>query len=124
MSIRDAAETNREKQEARTAERHTKEADARPDAMHRAVHFLLIQAKANNRDCTREANHHIATLDAEYGEPQKLDEVGEALPEANPVATAAEAAEPIPAAAAPARRNAPTDTAKALRTSKRFRRDG
>ena len=123
MSIQNA-ETAREKQEQRIAEKHTKEADARPDPMHRAVHFLLLQAKANNRDCAREANYHIQSLDETLGEPQKLEEVGEAIPEPNPVATAAESAAEDTTAAQQSRAAAtrPPNTAKALRTSSRFKR--
>lgn len=107
MSIKDA-----ELQNAHIADRHRKEAQARPDAVHRALIFLLKETRQNNPDQAREIEHHINTLDAELA------------PGRNPAATADE---PDPTAAAsgttePADETKAPDTAAALKTSKRFQR--
>lgn len=96
----------------------TKEAKgmkARPDAMHRAVIFLLDQAKMNNRDITVEANQHIDTLDEELGNPKELAELKKP---AKPGPAIVE----TPATAAPATEETPQDTAGLLRQSSRFTR--
>jgi hypothetical protein len=77
MSKADEELKARQVADERTAHRHSLEAQARPDAMHRAVHFLLHQAIVNNNDIGPEARHHLATLDREMADSQKLVEIGE-----------------------------------------------
>ncbi len=107
MSIRDeeAIEKNREAQQQQRAARRSKEAEARPVAMHRAVLFLLRAAKENNPDLAEEANHYISTLDAELADANKVAEMDNS---------------------APAEASAPADkkpnTAATLKRSKRFQR--
>ena len=119
MSIRDAVTKNAELQQQRIDEKHEKEIAARPDAMHRAVHFLLQQIVLNNRDAKREADFHMRQLDEELAVPEKIEEIP---PDPDPTETAAEAAAPD-APPTPKVRTASTDTAGSLRTSKRFRRN-
>lgn len=76
MSISDA-EANRQRQDAEIAEKHSKEAEARPDAVHRALHFLLTQTMQNNPDTTREAKFHMETLDRELSQESVDPETGE-----------------------------------------------
>lgn len=72
MSIRDA-EAGRKRQQAERASRRSKEAEARPDAVHRALIFLLKETKQNNPDASEEANHFIQLLDAELAaSPEKV----------------------------------------------------
>lgn len=112
MSIKDD-EAGRERQEAQAAERRRKEAEVRPDSLHRAVDFLLRQQALNNPDTVREARHHIETLDSELSEGANPDSADPAAdPLANPDDTQGPAADE---AAAP-------DTAAMLRTSRRFQR--
>jgi hypothetical protein len=103
MSIKNA--DDRERQERQIAGRRSKEAQARPDAVHRAVHFLLQQTALNNRDTTPEVNYHIETLDRELANPEALEEVNQI-----PAAVSAEEPPPAPAPAAP------------IKVSRRFRR--
>jgi hypothetical protein len=100
MSKADDEKKAREVMDARIAQRRSKEAEARPDAMHRAVHFLLHQAMLNNNDIAPEARHHLATLDREMADSQKLVEIGE-KPETESDAPAASPADSAPAAASP-----------------------
>lgn len=112
MSIREA-EIARNRQQKQRAERRGKEAEARPDAVHRAVVFLIKAAKENNPDLTEEANYHLATLDQELANMEKVNEIEK------------------PAAAGPARSDSDDEqaevpkarnTAAEIKTSKRFRR--
>lgn len=119
MSIREKDEAvNAERQQQQIDELHSKEAEARPDAVHRAVVFLLDQCKLNNRDASREANYHLRTLDEKLAIPEKLEEI-EGLELPDPVETAKTAAEPTPART---RKRGAADTAALLKTSKRFQR--
>lgn len=91
--------------------KRAREKKARPDAMHRAVRFLLEQAKMNNRDITLEADHHMETLDAELGNKKEL--------QATPIKPEVEAA------AAPAAEQHEQDAEEVpgqVRQSSRFRR--
>jgi hypothetical protein len=92
-----------------------KEEKARPDAMHRAVRFLLEQAKMNNRDITIEADQHIQVLDDELGNPKELEALKKSAP-AGPVEVQA----PPPPADTP--QPEAQDSAALLRQSGRFRR--
>jgi hypothetical protein len=113
MSIREtAAEEARQRQNQQIEARHSKEAEARPDAMHRAVVFCLRQIALNNRDASREVAHHIETLDKELGNPEKVAQL-EPAPAGTP-ATASEGQQPATADAAP-----PANT---IKTSRRFQR--
>lgn len=97
MSKADEELKNRQAMEERAARRHSLEAEARPDAMHRAVHFLLHQAIMNNNDIGPEARHHLATLDSEMANAQKLAEIGEEnKPADSPAADHSPASPPIP----------------------------
>lgn len=118
MSIRDI-EGGRRRQKKALDARQRKEAKARPDALHRAVIFLLREIKQNNRDTAPEVDHHIATLDKELGEPELIAEL-----EAPPAAAAAApiAPEPETDEAPPEEQPAPPDTAAVLRQSTRFKR--
>ena len=113
MSIRDV-EKARQRQDNQRAARRSKEAEARPDALHRAVVFLLRAAKENNPDMTEEATHHIATLDAELANLDVVAEI-EKPPAAEPAAngTAADEKDDKPK----------PNTAQAIRQSSRFRRN-
>lgn len=77
MSKADDELRARQAADERTLQRHNLEAQARPDSMHRAIHFLLHQAIVNNNDVGPEARHHLATLDREMADAQKLVEIGE-----------------------------------------------
>jgi hypothetical protein len=114
MSIKDAEEA-KERQEQQRAERRGKEAQARPDPVHRAIVFLLRECMQNNPDAAVEAKHHLATLDKEFANPEKVLEI-EHPPAPDPAATAGTAVNNPPAAA--------PDTAAAIRQSKRFKRNG
>jgi hypothetical protein len=92
--------------------KRAQEKKKRPDSMHRAVKFLLEQAKQNNRDITVEADHHLSTLDDELGNKKEIG------PVVMPTAAAAATAPAPPAPAEPAQ-----DTAALLRQSRRFRRN-
>lgn len=88
MSIRNAEE-GRQRQQDERAEKRRKEAEARPDAMHRAVRFLLNAAVENNPDIADEARHHLETLDTEMANPDKvaeLDKPAPVTPATNPAA--------------------------------------
>ena len=88
MSKADDELKARQAADERTAQRHSLEAQARPDAMHRAIHFLLHQAMINNQDIAPEARHHLATLDREMADNQKLIEIGEKPEEEKPAVPA------------------------------------
>ncbi len=118
MSIRDAVTQNAELQQQRIDEKHSKEAEARPDPVHRAVHFLLQQIVLNNRDAKREADYHMRQLDEELAVPEKLDEIPA---DPDPTVTATQAAAPDEPPK-PKTRTASTNTAETLKTSRRFRR--
>jgi len=91
MSIKTtAAEINRAKQQARIDEKHQREAEARPEPMHRAVHFLLQQAIQHDRDCTKEAEFHLKTLDEAFGQKEQIAQL-ERQAEESPVETAEQA---------------------------------
>lgn len=111
MSIRDESKARQRQQDQRAA-RRSKEAEARPDTLHRAVVFLLRAATENNPDITEEAKHHITSLDAELANLEKVAEIEK------PAAAAKTAVDSEDEAEAP---KAP-DTAKAIRQSKRFQR--
>src|SRR6266702_5927798 len=86
------AEANRKKQHAQREERRTKEAQFRPDVLHRAVHFLLTQQAVNMPDTTEEAQHHMGALDAELAtrdEPADPGPGDDAAGPADPPAPAA-----------------------------------
>lgn len=110
MSIRNAEE-GRAKQQRQRAAKRDKEAEARPDTLHRAVIFLLRAAKENNPDLTEEATHHIDSLDAELAIPDKLVEIEK------PSGKATAADEDDTETDEPKK-----DTAKAIRQSRRFQR--
>ena len=119
MTIHDEqAENDKARQEESRRAIEDKQAAARPDAMHRAIIFLLKEAKLMNRDATREADRHITALDDALGtDPAKVEEA-----EAAASATVA----PIPTktnTSGPAQPPA-TPTADGLRTSQRFKRNG
>jgi hypothetical protein len=112
MSIRNAEE-GRERQEKQRAARREKEAHARPDVMHRAVIFLLKECMQNNPDVADEIRHHITALDEELADPDRVNELEPARP----------ADKQIPETdQSPSGTTSATDTADAVRTSKRFRR--
>jgi hypothetical protein len=96
--------------------KRSKEAKARPDAMHRAVRFLLEQAVLNNRDIKLEAEHHQEILDAELGNAKELEALKKAAPRPE-VVKAAPQEDGEPEAEVPAQ-----DTAALLRQSSRFSR--
>lgn len=89
------------------------EKKARPDALHRAVIFLLEQAKMNNRDFGPEADHHMKTLDNLLGDKTELQ-----LAAKSDTPAKAE----TPSAAPDAPQDEPPNTAALLRQSSRFRR--
>jgi hypothetical protein len=103
MSIRTAKDKKKAKEEK-----------ARPDAMHRAVRFLLEQAKLNNRDITTEADLHMQILDDEFGNPKELQALK------TPQGPVEVHAPPAPPAETP--QPEAQDTAALLRQSGRFRR--
>jgi hypothetical protein len=84
--------------------------------MHRAVRFLLEQAKMNNRDITPEADHHMEVLDEELGNSKELEAAKKPKPEV--------VAPPAPAPEEEKRDEPQTDTAAVLRQSSRFSRRG
>jgi hypothetical protein len=90
MAIRDAAQQARDRAIDAAM---TKEAETRPEPLHRAVRFLLQEAIQNNRDCRPAAEHHLRILDKEYGDTEKLAEL-----EPSPKPVAVPAAETAPAA--------------------------
>lgn len=90
---------------SRLEDRRERERAARPDAIHRAIHFLMQQIVQNNRDATPEARHHMETLDRELGNPEALAEQ-----------------EPQPAAAASTSTGNTEQPAAPIKVSKRFRR--
>ena len=108
MSIRDA-EQARQRQQTQREKKRSKEAEARPDALHRAVIFLLHAAKENNPDLADEAKHHISSLDSELANPEKLAEIEPAAPKAT---------DDEPEAEEPPK----PDTASKIRQSRRFQR--
>jgi hypothetical protein len=85
---------------------------ARTNSLHRAVLFLLDQAKMNNRDITREADRHARILTENLKSP--------ANPDPDPVKEAP-AEQPAPADNAPPT-DPSTDTAALLRESRRSER--
>ena len=99
-----------------TRKRKEEEKKARPDAMHRAIRFLLEQAKMNNRDITTEADEHMQTLDELLGDKKELSRIKTPAP-----ANAVEMQAP-PAAVAETAQPEVQDTAALLRQSGRFRR--
>ena len=114
MTIQDEqAEIDRERQEEQIAEQHKIEEEARPNAQHRALVFLLKQAKMNNRDCRQEADYHIANLDREGAVPEKLAELEE--PDPHVLAKTGQPATAVQQPRAPERK-----PAARLRTSSRF----
>lgn len=104
MSIRNDSEKNRKKLESQRDERRHKEAEARPESMHRAVHFILNQIIENNRDARPEAEYLMRTLDEEFGNPEVLnkpavieqpqqeeaEETASGAPDSSPTAIAAQ----------------------------------
>lgn len=96
--------------------RRAREKKARPDAMHRAVRFLLEQATMNNRDIKPEADHHMEVLDAELGNSKELEAAKKPKPEV--VST------PAPEDQNKEDAQPQTDTAAVLRQSSRFSRRG
>lgn len=97
--------------------KRAKEKKARPDAMHRAVRFLLEQATMNNRDIKAEADYHLEVLDAELGNSKELDAAKKPKPEMVKTAPPETADEDTSKEPAP-------DTAAVLRQSSRFSRRG
>lgn len=110
MSIKNAAAEAAQRQQEQIDAQHQRERQARPNAMHRAVVFLLRQASLNNRDSKREADHHIATLDNAMADKEALETV-EAPSPANAAPLPVNDAPPPPAA----------NTAAAAKKSRRFR---
>jgi hypothetical protein len=108
MSIKDKAEEARQNQQERIAERRSKEAQARPQTIHRAVVYLLRQMAINNRDTRQEANYLITALDNELADAQKVAEI-ETPPPAVNTSAAGDAPDP-------------PNVAKLLKASKRFKR--
>lgn len=112
MSIRNAEE-GRERQEKQRAARRDKEAHARPDVMHRAVIFLLKECRQNNPDVANEIDHHIKALDEELADPTAVKELEPEQPADKEMQETDQS---------PSGTTSATDTADAVRTSKRFRR--
>ena len=67
MSIADV-EVNRERQQKILADRRSKEAKARPDAIHRAVLFLLKETAQNNPDAKHEVEFLAREVDHQMQE--------------------------------------------------------
>ncbi len=59
------------KQQAQRAEQRAKEAEIRPEALHRAIHFLLQQQMINMPDTTEDARYHMAVLDSQLSADAK-----------------------------------------------------
>ena len=72
MSISDA-DVNRERQEKKIADRHEKEAATRPDAVHRALLFILKEIAQNNPDAKNEAEFFVSELDQQLADPDSID---------------------------------------------------
>lgn len=75
-----AVEEGRDRQENERAARRRREADIRPDPVHRALLFLLKEVMQNNPDASVEAKYHLATLDEEFVDKAKLTELEEDEP--------------------------------------------
>jgi hypothetical protein len=88
------------------ARAHSEEAKLRPDPLHRAVRFLLIEIAKNNRDIAPDAAFHLDQLDIELA-PAVAQR-------------AAAAAELAAAEQAPIEAPGPT-VAQALKQSRRFK---
>lgn len=73
MSIQDA-EVNRQKQESKIAARRNREAEARPDAVHRALIFILKEVAQNNPDSKVEADFYVSELDQQMNADVDVDE--------------------------------------------------
>jgi hypothetical protein len=114
MSIRSVDEGRKRQQSERTARRN-REAEARPDSMHRAIVFLLRETMQNNPDCAEEARHYLAILDKELAVPDKVAEI-EAPPVPAENGNAGESGD----AGENAEQKAAPDTATAVRRSRRF----
>lgn len=85
MSISDV-EVNRERQQKKLADRREKEAAVRPDALHRAVLFLLKECAQNNPDAKHEVEFLAHEVDQQMktGPDEADDEPGKDDPAASP----------------------------------------
>lgn len=122
MSIRNAKQSqlNAAKQQAAIDEQHAKEAHVRPDALHRAVVFLLKQAALNNPDFAKEATHHLETLDRKLS--PVTDELREEVDKGSAISSPLPPTMDAPEGGNPQQEptELPTDTAEQVRLSSRF----
>lgn len=124
MSIRNTRATaNAQRHQQAIDQQHEKEAEVRPDPIHRAVVFLLSQAALNNPDFAREAKYHLDLLDQKYSPatPEQRQAVDKGSATQSPLPPTIDVPDvPVNSAAQEAANELPIDTSAQVRMSSRF----